>query len=122
MGNGLNGSPVQGTSIALSADGNTVIVGGPGDNSNAGAAWVFSWNKGAWVQQGNKLIGNGTVGMARQGSSVALSADGNTALVGGPATGAQGATWVYARHDGIGPSRMCWSAAVLLVRQARATP
>jgi hypothetical protein len=35
------GTAQQGYSVALSADGNTAIVGGPGDNSNAGAAWVF---------------------------------------------------------------------------------
>jgi hypothetical protein len=109
VGNGFNGSPVQGTSIALSADGNTMIVGGPGDYSNVGAAWVFTWNNGVWVQQGNKLVGNGTIGMARMGSSVALSADGNTALVGGPGAGPQGATWVYARQNGI------WTQQYVLV-------
>jgi hypothetical protein len=35
-----------------------------------------------FVQQGPKLLG--TVEVASQGSSVALSADGNTAIVGGP--------------------------------------
>jgi hypothetical protein len=29
------------TSVAVSADGNTAIVGGPNDNRNAGAAWIF---------------------------------------------------------------------------------
>jgi hypothetical protein len=32
----------QGCSVALSADGNTAIVGGFGDNNFAGAAWVFT--------------------------------------------------------------------------------
>jgi hypothetical protein len=31
----------QGISVALSADGNTVAFGGPGDNDFTGAAWVF---------------------------------------------------------------------------------
>jgi hypothetical protein len=31
----------QGMSVTLGADDNLLIVGGPGDNSNAGAAWVF---------------------------------------------------------------------------------
>jgi hypothetical protein len=103
VGNGFVGSPVQGTSVALSADGNTMIVGGPGDSSKAGAAWVFTRNNGVWVQQGNKLVGNGALEMAMQGSSVALSADGNTALVGGPgvAQGGLGVTWVYTRQSGI---------------------
>jgi hypothetical protein len=36
-----------------------------------------------WVQQGNKLVGIGGVGQQYQGTSVAVSSDGNTAIVGG---------------------------------------
>jgi hypothetical protein len=32
----------QGISVVLSGDGNTAIVGGPGDNSHAGATRVFT--------------------------------------------------------------------------------
>lgn len=35
------------------------------------------------IQQGSKLVGNGAVGPTSQGYSMALSADGNTAIVGG---------------------------------------
>ena len=35
-------------------------------------------------QQGPKLVGTGAVGSTNQGMSVALSADGNTAIMGGP--------------------------------------
>src|SRR5437016_6120606 len=38
---GAVGTAAQGVSVALSADGNTAAVGGSGDNSFAGAAWVF---------------------------------------------------------------------------------
>jgi hypothetical protein len=38
---GAGGQAEQGYSVALSGDGNTAIVGGPGDNSDNGAAWVF---------------------------------------------------------------------------------
>ena len=41
VGSGTVGSASQGYSVALSADGNTAVVGGPGDNFNLGAAWVF---------------------------------------------------------------------------------
>ena len=41
VGTGAVGSAQQGRAVSLSADGNTAIVGGYGDNSNAGAAWVF---------------------------------------------------------------------------------
>ena len=70
--------------MALSADGNTALIGGPSDNGGVGAAWVFTRSGSTWTQQGAKLVGTGAVGHAGQGWSVALSADGNTALVGGP--------------------------------------
>src|SRR2546422_11060455 len=50
-----------------------------------------------FVQQGPKLVGTGAIGHARQGN-VALSADGNTAIVGGALDdGGQGAAWIYRR-------------------------
>ena len=45
------GSAEQGFSVAVSGDGNTAIVGGPFDNSGAGAAWVFTRSGGTWTQQ-----------------------------------------------------------------------
>ena len=59
VGSGTSGAAGQGFSVALSADGNTAIVGGPLDNSKAGAAWVFTRSGGVWTPQGNKLVGNG---------------------------------------------------------------
>jgi hypothetical protein len=98
VGTGTVGNAGQGNSVALSADGNTALVGGPYDNSHVGAAWVFTRSGSTWTQQGNKLIGNGAVGNAWQGTSVALSADGNTALVGGPSDNSTvGAVWVFTR-------------------------
>jgi hypothetical protein len=93
----------QGSSVALSGDGNTAIVGGPSDNSNAGAAWVFTRSSsGIWTQQGAKLVGTGAVGNANQGLSVALSGDGNTAIVGGYTDNDNiGAAWVYTRSGGV---------------------
>jgi uncharacterized protein (TIGR03437 family) len=88
--------------VALSADGNTALVGGPGDNSITGAAWVFTRSNGVWTQQGGKLVGTGAVGSAEQGIAVALSADGNTALVGGPGDNSiTGAAWVFTRSAGV---------------------
>ncbi len=96
------GAAEQGYSLAVSADGNTAIVGGYKDNKGAGAAWVFSKNNGTWTQQGNKLFGTDTSGKAQQGRSVALSADGNTALVGGNTdSGYVGAVWVFVRNNGV---------------------
>ena len=74
------------------------MVGGPYDNSRTGAAWVFKLSSDTWSQQGNKLVGNGSDGKAAQGASVALSADGNTAIVGGPHDNSKGgAAWVFTR-------------------------
>ena len=74
VGTGAVGSGEQGQSVALSGDGNTAIVGGPGDNSG-GAAWVFTRSNGVWTQQGSKLVGVGWAGDAEQGISVALSGE-----------------------------------------------
>jgi hypothetical protein len=101
VGTGAAGRAGQGISVALSADGDTVIVGGFGDDSNAGAVWVFARNGDLWVQQGTKLIGSGAVGMAAQGHSVAISADGRTVMLGGPHDNSYaGAAWIYTRDGG----------------------
>jgi hypothetical protein len=83
----------------LSADGNTAIMGNQWANGGAGAAWVFTRSGGVWPQQGSKLVGTSAVGLAHQGSSVTLSPDGNTALVGGYTdNGGIGAVWVFTRN------------------------
>src|SRR5204863_1136229 len=102
----LTGTPavtqaLQGNSVAISSDGATLILGGPGDGSNAGGMWAFTLSNGTWTQQGNKLFGSGASGAAYQGRSVALSADGNTAVVGGPFDNLNtGAVWVFTRSNG----------------------
>src|SRR5215471_13502452 len=89
----------QGFSVSLSGDGNTAIVSGPGDDS-AGAAWVYMRSGGVWSQEA-KLVGTGAIGNALQGLSVALSGDGNTAIVGSADNlqppFATGAAWVFVR-------------------------
>jgi hypothetical protein len=102
VGTGASGAAQQGRSVSLSSDGNTAIVGGPADNNGQGAAWVYTRSGPVWTQQGNKLVGTGASGAAQQGASVALSFDGNTAIVGGPADDSgQGAAWVYTRSGGV---------------------
>jgi len=59
------------------------IVGGHNDSSGIGAAWVYLRRGTTWTQQGPKLVGKGAMPHNHQGISVALSADGNTAIVGG---------------------------------------
>ena len=103
IGTGAVGNGQQGTSVSLSADGNTAIVGGYGDNGSAGAAWVWTRSGGVWTQQGTKLVGSGAVGgFEYQGISVSLSAEGNTAIVGGSSdNGGAGAAWVWTRSGGV---------------------
>jgi hypothetical protein len=90
-----------GDSVALSADGNTALIGGLQDSDNVGAAWVFTRTGSTWAQQGQKLVPPPSlVGHPEDfGDSVALSADGNTALIGAPRAGAEteGAAWVFTR-------------------------
>ena len=111
VGSGAVKGAGQGYGVALSADGNTAIVGGQFDDESNGAAWVFTRKDGVWTQLGNKLVGSGTVGRALQGSSVALSANGKTAIVGGWGDGLTfsystgqvitplvGAAWVFSKQ------------------------
>lgn len=97
-GSGNTGASSQGGSVAISSDGNTIIVGGIGDNGNIGAAWVFTKSGTTWSQEGSKLVGTGRVGNSQQGRAVAISADGNTAIVSGYYDDSNaGATWVFTR-------------------------
>jgi FG-GAP repeat len=103
VGTGFVGAPMQGYSVSISDDGDTVIVGGPLDNADAGAAWVFTRSYGVWSQQGPKLVGTDIIGPFQlQGISVSLSSDGNSAVIGGFADdNNMGAAWVFTRSDGV---------------------
>jgi hypothetical protein len=59
-----------------------------------------------FIQQGDKLVGAGTAGNAQQGTNVSLSADGNTAIIGGYRDQPRfsfidGAAWIFTRSAGI---------------------
>ena len=107
VGTGSAGSfPAQGTWISLSADGNTVAIGGNNDGSTGsggiGATWIFIRSGGVWTQQGSKLVGTGATGRANQGWSVALSGDGDTLAVGGFTDNSYtGAVWIWTRSGGV---------------------
>ena len=101
-GSGAGGEEINiGSSVALSADGNTALIGDAGDSAAWGAAWVFTRSDGVWTQQGDKLTGQDEEGDVF-GGSVALSSDGNTALIGQDSYDADvGAAWVFTRSDGV---------------------
>jgi hypothetical protein len=133
VGTGEVGAGEFGWSAALSANGNTAIVGAPQDNTNisgdplnpdyvpVGAAWVFTRSNGSWSQQGTKLFadcmsscggpnGTGELGFSEFGYSVALSGSGDVALIGGPRdNGSEGAAWLFERSAG------AWSQQAELV-------
>jgi hypothetical protein len=99
-GGGESGKGLFGFGVALSSDGNTALIGGYADDATRGAAWVFTRSGSTWTQQGEKLTGSGETGKGYFGLSVALSSDGNTALIGGPEDNATaGAAWVFTRAE-----------------------
>ena len=73
------GKGAFGTSVALSSEGNTGAIGGPGDGAN-GAVWLFTRRGATWTQQGGKTPG-AALGF---GSSIALSPDAQAVLIGNP--------------------------------------
>jgi hypothetical protein len=97
-GSDATGSGWFGDSVALSADGNTALIGAKYDASSTGAAWVFGRSGSTWTQQTTtKLTGSDATTSALFGASVALSADGGTALLGGYGDSMnKGAAWVFA--------------------------
>jgi len=57
-------------------------------------------------QQGAKLVGTAAVGAAKLGYSIALSADGTTAIVGAREdNNLIGAAWVFIRNGGVWPRK-----------------
>ena len=95
---GEAGSAEFGGTVALSADGDTALLGGAADNKDRGAAWVFVRHRGVWTQQGEKLTAGGETGAGAFGLCVGLSASGGIALIGGwTDSGSVGAAWVFTR-------------------------
>jgi hypothetical protein len=86
-----------GSSIAISPNGKTAVVGAPGDNAGLGAAFVFTRTHSTWTQQA-ELTGPGESGQGGFGASVAISANGAEVLIGAPRDeGNKGAAWAFTR-------------------------
>lgn len=89
---GLKRSSRFGTSVALSGSGDVALVGAPGHNTRQGAAWAFTrtpsaWRERATLQLKPVLLRPTEEDWSDLGRSVALSGNGDTALVGGPRYG-----------------------------------
>ena len=90
-----------GSSVALSSDGTTGIVGAESKASSAGAAYVFTRSGSVWTQE-QKITASDSAAGIRFGSSVSLSADGNTAIVGARGNGlGTGAAYVFTRTGSV---------------------
>ena len=88
-----------GLTVALSGDGRTALVGAPG--RTVGAAYVFVEQGRKWTEQ-QELDSPAGPASDTYGYSVALSADGSTALVGALTGGTNeaGVVYSYARRGG----------------------
>jgi hypothetical protein len=106
-----------GFAVALSADGNTALVGAYKQAVDGhllqGKAYVFTYDGSHWLQQAQFTAADGAA-KDRFGETVALSGDGNTALVGAinkTVSGVhnpQGAVYVFTRSGTV------WSQQALL--------
>jgi hypothetical protein len=100
IGKNMVGRTLFGSSVSLSADGDTALIGGEGDGGGEriGAAWVFTRSGSTWTQDGEKLKGAGEVDAAHFGRYVVLSRDGEMALIAGPEDfNGAGAVWTFTR-------------------------
>jgi hypothetical protein len=92
-GDSFSGSTLFGSSIAISYDGNKILVGEPGYfyfgvGANTGVVLVYNRTNGVW-NQGASIYPNPAVTNSSFGDSVAISSNGVISVVGntGPASG-----------------------------------
>ena len=92
-----------GISVGLSGDGNTALAGAFTKNNNQGAAYAFTRSGAAWTQQ-QKLTASDGAFPDHFGRTVALSADGNTALAGAPnRNSSQGVAYAFTAPPVLAP-------------------
>jgi hypothetical protein len=89
-----------GNAVAITDDGNMVAAGARLFDGGFGGVFVFTRVSGKWIALGSRILGTGAIGWSEQGTSVALSGDGQTLAVGGPVDYFyNGATWLFFRDD-----------------------
>jgi len=87
-----------GSSVAISADGSTILVGAKSQKLYDGAVWTFVRSGSRWKQMGGALTAKSPKGHPQFGTRVALSGDGKYALVTGPQDNERrGAAWALVR-------------------------
>jgi hypothetical protein len=100
------GTPNEGTSIALSGDGNTMMVGATLDSFSRGSVFVYNNVNGVWTED-TTLTPEGhfpypisaSYPYEGFGTAIAMSYNGNTALIGRSGDNRQGAVWAYERDS-----------------------
>lgn len=86
--------------LAISGDGNTIVVGSPRDNDEVGSVFVFRYQGASWVQDGNEIEAAGAIDESRFGGAVDIDYDGNTIVIGGDMDNhGKGAAWICHRSN-----------------------
>ncbi|MEO8112623.1 MAG: hypothetical protein ABI594_21420, partial [Ginsengibacter sp.] len=72
-----------GYDLAISADGNTAVVGSPAADNNAGKVYIYVRNNNSWALQASLTGPVNSYNLAAGfGTSVSIAADGNTVFAG----------------------------------------
>lgn len=89
-----------GNAIALSGTGDALVIGAEAKDATTGAAYIFTRDGTTWSQQ-QKLLASDAAPKDFFGNSVAVSADGTTAVIGAPqhtmGESVRGAAYVFSR-------------------------
>lgn len=113
-------APEAGDELGMSVDieptGRRLVAGAPHDDRNgvvdAGSARIFSETAGVWTEEA--ILAPSTSVGTEWGRDVALSWDGNFAVIGGPNAGVQGQAQVFRRQ----PSTGSWTLEATLTPPA----
>jgi len=81
--NGISEDSYFGWNVSLSSNGQRVAIGAPYHNADSGHVKVYEWNDTSWNQIGQVIVSEDNPD--EFGTSVSLSADGNTVAIGAPA-------------------------------------
>lgn len=91
IGSDTTGTDKFGFSVALTSDGNTLVVGAIQHNSFAGAAYIFKRTGAAWAQQSKIVSPNSSPGLTGNfGYSVDVNNDASKVII-----GARGESYTY---------------------------
>jgi hypothetical protein len=97
MGSDYTGTPQMGSSVAMSALGTTIVMGGYA--SDIGAFWVFNRIGSQWIQAGPMVAIVSPLGVPQVGYSIAIDKLGGTIAIGAPMDGdtspGDGAVYIY---------------------------